>query len=504
MAAEESPADGELSSLQGQEEPLPAAKEEELHPDHDSQRLEEEPEDEKAEEQQSPPPPQSPWEKEPQPEGEETQAGETPAEEQRDARTPGGEEEKREEGAETVEEARVSEADAEPEPAVQEEQGLQQLSRQSSQAEEQTRAGVEGAADEEEEQQIEDTAERSELLLRYMWLSSERDRLIQQSVLVQHSISTTVRRRKDSDSRRSPKSRSAGQTPTQTSADGALEIGQRYQRTLEALTELRLQYARDAQLYKQQAEEMEFRCQEIAQRVDVDWRSFQERKKQVALAVLSRRGGKQAAVEAVEQMQAREQRREEAVVQVRLENIKLKVQVHGLETELRSSEELAQGLHLIDFEQLKIENQTYNEKIEERNEELLKLRRKITNTVHVLAHLKEKLQFVQAENQVKKERLAEVEAAVAFRRDILTKTKQARDSLRISNVKLRQKCGLLGNEALLRDFEGKIDAGEEMSRQLETLKRRHAELTLNCNAMKKKIKGAKDAKESKVTKASLQ
>jgi len=31
-------------------------------------------------------------------------------------------------------------------------------------------------------------------------------------------------------------------------------------------------------------------------------------------------------------------------------------------------EDLGEGLHLIDFEQLKIENQTYNEKIEERNE----------------------------------------------------------------------------------------------------------------------------------------
>ena len=39
------------------------------------------------------------------------------------------------------------------------------------------------------------------------------------------------------------------------------------------------------------------------------------------------------------------------------------------------------GLHLIDFEQLKIENQTLNEKIEERNEELLKLRKKTTTTV---------------------------------------------------------------------------------------------------------------------------
>ena len=46
-------------------------------------------------------------------------------------------------------------------------------------------------------------------------------------------------------------------------------------------------------------------------------------------------------------------------------------------------EELAAGLHLIDFEQLKIENQSLNEKIEERNEELLKLRRKTTSTVQV-------------------------------------------------------------------------------------------------------------------------
>ena len=44
-------------------------------------------------------------------------------------------------------------------------------------------------------------------------------------------------------------------------------------------------------------------------------------------------------------------------------------------------EELAEGLHLIDFEQLKIENQSLNEKIEERNEELAKLRKKTATTV---------------------------------------------------------------------------------------------------------------------------
>mgnify|MGYP001245072820 CR=1 FL=1 len=63
-------------------------------------------------------------------------------------------------------------------------------------------------------------------------------------------------------------------------------------------------------------------------------------------------------------------------------------------------------MHLIDFEQLKIENQTLNEKIEERNEELHKFRKKTTTTVQVLTHNKEKLQFVGVERQLLQKDLA--------------------------------------------------------------------------------------------------
>jgi len=94
---------------------------------------------------------------------------------------------------------------------------------------------------------------------------------------------------------------------------------------------------------------------------------------------------------------------------LRLANINRRNVLRKLEGTLRQKEKLADGLHLIDFEQLKIENQTLNEKIEERNEELLKLRKKTTTTVQVLTHLKEKLQFVQAENQVLKHDLADLE-----------------------------------------------------------------------------------------------
>jgi cell division septum initiation protein DivIVA len=143
-------------------------------------------------------------------------------------------------------------------------------------------------------------------------------------------------------------------------------------------------------------------------------------------------------------------------------------------------------LHLIDFEQLKIENLTLNEKIEERTEELHKLSKKTTQTVQVLTHVKEKLQFVQAEAQVLRGEMEAIEAQVASQRDSLAKTKQGRDKIRAENDKyvahgcctaarnffvvrrgltgfvvvvvftlhrLRQQQGFVNNDKLVRDFE---------------------------------------------------
>jgi uncharacterized coiled-coil DUF342 family protein len=176
---------------------------------------------------------------------------------------------------------------------------------------------------------------------------------------------------------------------------------------------------------------------------------------------------------------------------VRIENIKLNNQLKKRKKELRSKEEFGEGLHMIDFEQLKIENQTYNEKIEERNEELMKLKKKINNTVQVLSHVKEKLQFMNVENENEKEHLEFYDDEVKKKRDVLNKIKQSKDSLRLDNAKLRQKGGLLGKNLLLRDFEDCIDKNDNLESEIEQLKRRHAELTLTSRGIKQKINQVK-------------
>jgi len=150
-----------------------------------------------------------------------------------------------------------------------------------------------------------------------------------------------------------------------------------------------------------------------------------------------------------------EEEKQNGLEKIRLKNIQLRNQLKKLEKNLRRKDELSKDLHVIDFEQLKIENQTLNEKIEERNEELLKLRKKTTTTVQVLTHLKEKLQFVAAENKVKQSELQDLEGNLSSKRDTLTKVKHDRDSIRSENARLKQQSGLLGSEDLFRDFEEK-------------------------------------------------
>jgi predicted nuclease with TOPRIM domain len=59
----------------------------------------------------------------------------------------------------------------------------------------------------------------------------------------------------------------------------------------------------------------------------------------------------------------------------------------------------------------------------------------------VLTHIKEKLQFVSAENSVVREKLAELESSLAAGRDRLTRAKRERESLRNDSAALKQSQG---------------------------------------------------------------
>ncbi|KAA0156515.1 hypothetical protein FNF28_06634 [Cafeteria roenbergensis] len=145
-----------------------------------------------------------------------------------------------------------------------------------------------------------------------------------------------------------------------------------------------------------------------------------------------------------------------------------------LEQSARAREDVGGGLSTIDFEQLKIENATVHEKIEDRQDELRKLRSKMTTTVQVLTHVREKLQFVQAEADALHAKAAAVEAEVAAQRAALAGSKRQREKQRTLIDRRKTARGFAHSDRLAIDFETRKTEGAAMKQELEDLKRRYA------------------------------
>lgn len=135
-------------------------------------------------------------------------------------------------------------------------------------------------------------------------------------------------------------------------------------------------------LLKQQLDVLQQQSHQKMEHAEREWRERASSRHQVIITTWTQARGSAAARTQAERLQEAEQKCQDNLVSLCLQNIRLQMEIHLMEGGGRGPSE---GLQHIDFEQLKMENQTYSEKIEERNEDLNKFRRKISNTVQVWA-----------------------------------------------------------------------------------------------------------------------
>jgi len=235
---------------------------------------------------------------------------------------------------------------------------------------------------------------------------------------------------------------------------------------------LRLQQVKAARMSEELKNQLEAKRQKAIECRD----SFQEFKRQVARHAEYARTGKKIPEKIIQEVEEFELDKDAEVEEVRGSNISLKNRLAKLEQALRKKDELAENLHVIDFEQLKIENQTLNEKIEERNEELHKLRKKTIVTVQIITHMREKVQFVQQEYLALKGELAQLDLDLAAQRDTVTKTKHERDDIRGEIVKCRQQTGITNSEGLSKDYETRAEHIKQLIQDIAQLKNRHKQM----------------------------
>ncbi|KAF7706805.1 coiled-coil domain-containing protein 96 [Silurus meridionalis] len=209
--------------------------------------------------------------------------------------------------------------------------------------------------------------------------------------------------------------------------------------------------------------------EEILEQIERESRMLATIKREAIVTNLEQVMGKVEAQAAVENLLAAAQKCEDELVSVRNENIRLKLKLEaGLHVREKGRDE---EMHRIDFVQLNIENQACNARVQECKEDLLKLKKMLPHTGQILMHVKEKLRFLEVENEAKQVRFDELDASVLREQEALIQTMKARDILRFDNQRKRQESGLLANPTLLRELENIEDEREALERRVEMLKR---------------------------------
>eukprot|EP00794_Sanderia_malayensis_P019227 gene19227-21154_t len=130
--------------------------------------------------------------------------------------------------------------------------------------------------------------------------------------------------------------------------------------------------------------------------------------------------------------------RDTLIEKLRLKNSTLKVQKKKLQLQLKQKEEMGEVLHEVDFNQLKIENSQYLEKIDERNQDLLRLKLMTGNVLQVLNSYKKKLYLLTLESD-------RLKSEITQRNDMLSRieaetlvSEKDRSTAELTNRKLRQ------------------------------------------------------------------
>ena len=206
--------------------------------------------------------------------------------------------------------------------------------------------------------------------------------------------------------------------------------------------------------------------------------SFEDFKMEITRAAENSRTGKKIPDKIIAQFDADFRRKDEEVERMRITDIKLRMQLRKLSKSLQQKEELQDGIHMVDFEQLKIENQTLNEKIEERNEELQKFRKKASKTVQTLTHIKEKLHFCSRSNESLQAQLDDLDAQMTRERATLTSAKAVSERAREEAETLKGQRGFVSNRLLVLDYETRKHEMDNLRDQVDRLKEKHRRLTL--------------------------
>ncbi|XP_065157303.1 coiled-coil domain-containing protein 96-like [Atheta coriaria] len=185
---------------------------------------------------------------------------------------------------------------------------------------------------------------------------------------------------------------------------------------------------------------------------------------EIGVGLISSKTGKEISEKTIDRLISAQITKSDELRDLRLLHITIRNAVTYKNNEIKAMDKIGENYTLIEFEQMKIENQSNLDKIEERDDELMRLRKKCTNAIQSLAHVREKCSASEQNITILKETLHEKEKAKTVIREQMNQLKQERDFYRLETQRLKDENGLLTKDRLLIDMENAMQAIEDLEK----------------------------------------
>ncbi|XP_077145118.1 cilia- and flagella-associated protein 263 isoform X2 [Ranitomeya variabilis] len=233
-------------------------------------------------------------------------------------------------------------------------------------------------------------------------------------------------------------------------------------------------------------EEAEIRSSEIK-------KAKYEFERDIARAAASNKKGERGSPEKIlRYMEEKMLARDSLVDKLRLKNAALRIQKKKLQMQLKQKEEMGEVLNEVDFQQLKIENAQFLERIDERNQDLLQLKMTTGNTMQVLNSYK-KLQHSSLESgRLTKEISSRTEILQRIELET-SQVEQERAKAEILNKKLKKQLSDYSVPDVLQYVQEKM-AQEELEKSVRAWERKVEIAELSLSAQRRSWEQVKAAR----------
>ena len=154
----------------------------------------------------------------------------------------------------------------------------------------------------------------------------------------------------------------------------------------------------------------------------------------------------------IQELENFQMEKEAELTEVRNSLVSLKRRAQRLKETLRKREELSENLHVVDYEQLRIENANLSEKLEERSEEVRKSAAKLRSVREMKAVYLMKFFFLDERVCRSKEIFHAADVKLSQLREATIATKRERDRYMLGTARAKRQAKLNKNTALMEDY----------------------------------------------------